>query len=87
MTVEMFKHKAHDFESGGSIHWPVRPVVRVEIPQVDHVTAALDKRGFKARVGDNCYEILNSKGDCVEVPFGDDGWEEACAELERSCGL
>lgn len=67
------------------IAWPVRPQDKV-ILQDPRVLKILAQFGFTVRTGFNCYEVLNSKGDVIEVPFGDNDWLGACEELEKRCG-
>lgn len=68
------------------ILWPgKKPSDKPELQDLQ-LLAVIAKYGFKVKTGINCYELINSKGDVLEVPFGDNDWAGACEELEKRCG-
>jgi hypothetical protein len=68
------------------INWPGgKPSDKPEI-QEPRILSLLAEYNFTVRTGNNCYEIVNAVGDVIELPFGDDGWEEACEQLGKVGG-
>lgn len=67
----------------GSLSWPGgRPRDQVNIP--DLAVPLLAAAGLSARVGYNVYEIVNTRGDALQLEFGclPADWEAAIAQLK-----
>lgn len=55
--------------TGSLINWPGgKPRDRPDIP--DHAVPLLKAAGLTARMGDNVYEIVDSYGNALQLPFG-----------------
>lgn len=56
--------------SGPVVNWPQRPKDAVQVPAEPQIRQWLENYKCTCRVGHNCYEIVNEKGDALELPFG-----------------
>lgn len=79
MAVDFYVHRATGFETPGGVRWPVRPRDGVGIPQNPRIQTALTKWKCTAKVIHNGYDVINSHGDAIEIPFGasEETWEQA----------
>lgn len=69
--------------TGALVNWPAgKPRDPVNIP--DHAVPLLAAAKLTAKVGHNCYEIINGRGDALVLPFGctHDDWHAAIAQLK-----
>lgn len=67
----------------GAVSWPGgRPRDQVTIP--DLAVPLLASAGLTARVGHNVYEIVNNRGDALQLDFGciPADWEAAITQLK-----
>lgn len=82
----------HPRDSGERLRWPggreqFLSGHKVEAPAPETPAGRILARyGFTCKVGYNVYEIVNSNGDALELPFDDHDWEGACAELQARFG-
>lgn len=76
--------------------WPLgKPAGRTQIacpPDVAEIRAALTERECTCQRGDNCFEIINKKGDAIEIQYGAplQDWLDAVrqvAEYDSGTGL
>lgn len=68
--------------TGSAINWPGgKPRDRVAVP--DHAVPLLEAAKLRAQVGVNVYEIINERGDALQLPFGctHEEWAAAIAQL------
>lgn len=57
--------------TGSNILWPKgKPNDRPAPPTEPVIVAALSLHKCEIRMGHNCYEIINEKGDALEIGFG-----------------
>lgn len=84
--MEYFKHPR---DNGERIRWPLgKPPDRPAMPTDPGILAVLNEFRFSVKLGESCYEIINSKGDALQLPFGSllNAWREACEILEAARG-
>lgn len=56
--------------TGPIIPWPKKPADRIAPPTEPQIVQWLENYNCTCKVGFNCYEIINEKGDALEFPFG-----------------
>lgn len=87
--MDFWKHPRDDgtriYWPGGGLHSRTGHVVQPPAPDTP-AGQVLARFGFTCKIGQNCYEIVNSQGDALELPFDDHDWEGACAELLQRFG-
>lgn len=75
--------------SGKVVHWPLGPPGdRPSIPTDPTILAVLVRHKVSVRIGDNCYEVVNSRGDALQLPFGVKlvEWEPAVSAFVAAYG-
>lgn len=77
----------HPLSGKVPVVWPgKKPPGRAEIscpPQVPEILAALAQNFCTCNRGDNCHEIINKKGDVIELPYSAtvQDWIDAVRQL------
>jgi hypothetical protein len=72
--------------TGPVIIWPRgKPTDKVQPPTEPRIVAWLTAAKCIVKIGFNCYEIVNEKGDALELPFGCriEDWPVAIAQVTR----
>lgn len=85
--ADFFVHKPLQGEQ--KIVWPGgRPKHDVGIPTQPRILAALLLYKCSAKVIHNGYDVINERGDAIELSFGASikDWEEAAEQVSKHCG-
>lgn len=73
-----------DRQQTSRILWPCeKPSDQVQLPQDPALLLVLEKYDCTVKLADNCFDLVNAKGDAIAIDYGAtlDDWEEAARFL------